>query len=86
MQPNGAWIELYPYEMRILIEEYTGMMPVLIRKQYEFIVDGVLCSTHPFTLPAVSPCTKNRWQKTKITITGMSVSTDMANTYPHCVN
>ena len=55
-------------------------------KRIEFIFEEVSCNTHPFTLPAVSPCTKNRWQKMKITITGISVSTDMANTYPHCVN
>ena len=35
---------------------------------------------YPFTLPAVNPCTKNFWQNMKISTTGMSVSTDMANT------
>lgn len=41
---------------------------------------------YPFTLPAVSPCTKNFWQVMNTMITGTSVSTDMANTYPHWVN
>ena len=36
--------------------------------------------SYPFTLPAVSPCTKNFWQRMKISTTGISVSTDMANT------
>ncbi len=35
---------------------------------------------YPFTLPAVSPCTKNFWQIMNTATTGTSVSTDMANT------
>ena len=34
-------------------------------------VAGQTDEPHPFTLPAVSPSTKNRWAKVYITITGI---------------
>ena len=41
---------------------------------------------YPFTLPAVNPCTKNFWQETNTIRIGTKLSTERANTYPHCVN
>jgi len=41
---------------------------------------------YPFTLPAVSPFTKNFWQEMKTMRIGSRLKTDRANTYPHWVN
>lgn len=78
---NGIWIRAKePEGSFALLHALMANQPRLRSEGKAGSIPLSPASFYPFTLPDVSPCTKKRWQVTNTITTGISVSTDMANT------